>query len=383
MVYHQKHLMKNIKLQIYNTFDGELENLWLEFQARNSCYLFQTYQWLKYWFTTVGEPSLSIKLFVIIVTEGNNVVAIFPFGIRTSCSIKILEFIGGGQCDYNEPLISHNVSEVEYVGIWKQVLDKVKANDVYEFQRIPYRRDKCFLSNLINVEKIGISYSLEFSKETDISSYISKRLLKDNARMVRRLSEKGDLKYVIVNNEQQFSSIVDVCINQKMDRYNTTGARNIFLDENIMNFYKKLFEGIECNGDVCVHLSALMLDDEVLATHLGAIYGDKFYYLIPTFSSGKYDKYSPGRLLLEYLVSWSINNNLKVFDFTVGAESYKNKWCNQEMPIYSHLSSNSIKGFLYVCVIKIILWGKGNKYTRALAMKFNRMFKSFNLIIKR
>ena len=34
------------------------------------------------------------------------------------------------------------------------------------------------------------------------------------------------------------------------------------------------------------------------------------------------------------------------------------------MLIYRHLSSNTLKGILYVIIVKIILWGKNNKNTR-------------------
>jgi CelD/BcsL family acetyltransferase involved in cellulose biosynthesis len=360
--------MGNSKLQVYNSFNSELEELWLDFQSKNSFYLFQTHDWLKYWFTCVGKPSYSLEVFIILVTKNDNVVAIFPFCIRRIFSINILEFIGGGQSDYNEPLISLDISKDEYTEIWDSVLVVIKTNDVYEFQRIPDRGvNNQFISH-IKVTDRGASYSLNFCKGTDIKSYVSKRLLKDNARMVRRLSESGSLKYVFATSISQYDEIVEVCLNQKEKRYIATGARNIFNDKNVFNFYKNLFKSIHLSADVNIHLSALILDEVILATHLGAVYEDRFYYLLPTFAAGEYEKYSPGRLLLEYLVNWSLYNKLNIFDFTVGSESYKKKWCNQEMLIYRHLSSNSIKGLLYVKIKQIILWGKNNIITRSFAM---------------
>ena len=46
---------------------------------------------------------------------------------------------------------------------------------------------------------------------------------------------------------------------------------------------------------------------------------------MPTFAT-EWKSYSPGRLLLEYLIQWSIEQRLKVFDFTVGDEEYKKEW---------------------------------------------------------
>ena len=73
-----------------------------------------------------------------------------------------------------------------------------------------------------------------------------------------------------------------------------------------------------------------------------------FYYPMPAHEGGDWEKYSPGRLLLEHLLEWLIQNNLLVFDFTVGGEHYKKDWCDTETPLYETLESITFKGKLYV-----------------------------------
>ena len=69
---------------------------------------------------------------------------------------------------------------------------------------------------------------------------------------------------------------------------------------------------------------------------------------MPAYEEGNWGKYSPGRLLLEHLIEWSIQNKLKVFDFTIGGEHYKKDWCDTETPLFEILKPFTLKGKMYV-----------------------------------
>ena len=82
------------------------------------------------------------------------------------------------------------------------------------------------------------------------------------------------------------------------------------------------------------------------------MYKDTFYYLMPTYESGEWGKYSPGRLLLLELIKWSINSGLKYFDFTVGGEAYKKNWCNIEVELYETIHPVRIYGWGYLFIVQ-------------------------------
>jgi len=96
-----------------------------------------------------------------------------------------------------------------------------------------------------------------------------------------------------------------------------------------------------------VIFSVLWLNEHIIATHLGAVDHERFYFLMPTFSP-EWGNYSPGRLILEHLIQWSIEQGLKVFDFTVGEEEYKKAWCNLELKLFEILKARTLIGELYV-----------------------------------
>ena len=70
------------------------------------------------------------------------------------------------------------------------------------------------------------------------------------------------------------------------------------------------------------------------------------------------------------------SSNLTKFDFTVGAEGYKEKWCNSEEKIFEYLEVFNLRGYIY------LIWNKikrkvlssiiGTLYLRKVRIKLNK-----------
>ena len=364
--------MKYYRIKTFYEFNDELKIIWRDLQKGSDCYLFQTYEWQKYWFNAVGA-TLNLKPLIVCVYDRSKLIAIFPLGLKSLYGIKIIELLGGGQSDYNNPIFSNKAQLSSIKELWNEVLAELPKYDVIYLSRIPEKLTDSKIP-FIRVLPFKVAGSSHYAKLpgllSEMSEIISKRTLKDNRRMKRRLSEKGLLEFVIANNSQEYNLISIETLKQKQARYLATGANNILENESVYLFYSELFENIPYT-----HLSALKLDGEIIATHLGVVFKKRFYYLMPTFLPGSYEKYSPGRVLLEYLMEWSVENGMKVYDFTTGSESYKKKWCNKEMKIYNYQSYRTLRGFVFIIVLKAILYLKSNSSTRSFLMNLNRLRK--------
>ena len=76
-----------------------------------------------------------------------------------------------------------------------------------------------------------------------------------------------------------------------------------------------------------------------------------------------------GRIHLEKLTEWAINNKVSEFDFTIGSETYKNLWCNNEMDIYRHLKMRSFRGIGYYTYHIVVELVKRNNFIKNLVTK--------------
>ena len=372
-------LSMNLQVHIYRTFDTMLEDIWRSLEEDCDHFVFQSYEWLAHWQRTVGQHSYGIEPTVVVVSDLRRPLALFPFGIRRMGGVKVLEFLGGEQNDYNIPLILPEVSEPDQFRVlWNLILDRLPSHDVRYFTRMPQQLSDVQNPILCVVPSFceGFSYAatLPDSWET-FRQKLPAKFQKDNARMIRRLSEMGRLEFVVANTTSEFSSMVETMLAQKERQYKETGARNIFSDINTRSFYRELGSAIVKKGDT--HMSALILNGDILADHLGMVYRDRFYYLLPSFARGAWEKFSPGRLLLEDLVQWAISNHLRTFDFTCGGESYKKMWCDVETPFYRSVQPLTMRGHIHAQKQGLILWVKTNPRTRVIAMSGLRMLNFF------
>ena len=164
-------------------------------------------------------------------------------------------------------------------------------------------------------------------------------------------------------------------ISQKVDRYTITGTRNIFNDPLVFDFFKNFHSLL--NSKFKVHISAFILNETVLATHLGFIQGKRFYYLMPTFNHDKiWSKYSLGRLHLEKLTCWAVENGIEDFDFTIGAEKYKRNWCDKQTEIYEHFQVKSVFGMPLYITFSLFNFVRSNRYLKRIALKILNLVQS-------
>ncbi len=361
-----------MEIEIFTEFNEDLKALWGAFDLRSNSLPFHSYEWQRYWNEQVGQPKYNMAICVVICTVDSQVRAIFPFGINLSMGARVLSFLGAEEADYGAPLLATNVDSNEFKDIWAAVLRFIPRHDVVFFRNMPKNINKGynFLIENIKTKESGISYSTTLPESFDDYSFrLSKSMLKDNRRMIRRLSEIGELTFKVIEKPEEFEETIKILISQKEARYTLRGARNIFHSKHIKNFYINMVTLL--NRGFNIHLSVLMLDDEILATHLGILHRDRFYYLMPTFNHDeKWAKFSLGRIHLERLINWTIDNHIKKFDFTIGGESYKNNWCDSEMVIYDHFKLRSPRGVFYFLYSLVLEFIKSNPTLKRLVVKF-------------
>ena len=73
---------------------------------------------------------------------------------------------------------------------------------------------------------------------------------------------------------------------------------------------------------------------------------------MPTIPDTEYMRFSPGRILLQYLVKSSIDNGLKELDFTIGDEPYKKDWYNNINILSCYIEKKNFKHFIKYLLLK-------------------------------
>ncbi len=345
----------NFNFEYYKSFSKELENQWIKFENKIQITPFQSFIWLSHWQKTIGNNVDFIEPCIFVLKKLDEIIMIIPLGIKKNKGIKIIEWLGGHQTDYMCPLYDINnefkISDIDY--IWKKLIKLLPKYDVIHLTKQPNT-----IKNKINRFYKNFSYkfmmpALYTKLPKSWNEYIEingrKKIISDSNRQIKRISKHGKLTFLVGDSEIEKNRIFNAMIEQKSRRYKETGSWDMFSNKENINFYKTLNNNLGIHGQI--HYSALLVNDKIIATHWGILSKDIYYYLMPSHEAGNWAKYSPGRLLLQYLIEWTINNNLKIFDFTCNDEAYKKKWISDEIQLFETIHIKSIKGYVYFSLI--------------------------------
>jgi CelD/BcsL family acetyltransferase involved in cellulose biosynthesis len=358
---------ENTSILLYSTFNDELKLKWSGLEKLCNGYIYQRYSWNFYWFQIFN----TLYDFRIVVVEEDEIpVAIFPFCINNNGIHKILQFIGGEQADYLTPILSDYY--VLSIKTWETVLRKIDRDyDLIIMDKIPefiYGKKNAFL-NVIKTSYSGLSFGIELPESyVDFENSLKRNFRNDNKRNLKRLKELGNIEFrkISANSDdhQDFDFFIEKSIEQKSRRIKNYLGNRVFENDYTQEFYRKSY--LISDPDFHLDYTILTLNsDKVLATHWGFYDSDRYYFLIPTMEGKEYYKYSCGKILIDFLINFSIRKSIRFFDFTIGDENYKKDWCNIQFPIFSYKKSKSLKGLLYMSYLNSVDFLKKNKYAKS------------------
>jgi CelD/BcsL family acetyltransferase involved in cellulose biosynthesis len=334
---------------------AEVESAWHELQA-HPCYVFQTYEWLSLWCKTSGQAD-HVEPFVVRVTdETERTKIIFPLGIRSRYGCRILVFLGGDVTDYNAPVFARGVASACQNGrlnkIWKQI-ESLAAADVVWLQRMPDRladgaNPMITEPHARHVDDAHAAGPLP-STFAAFAASRSSVYFSVTRRKRRQLERLGLVTLDVPESRQTIAAVVELMLRQKQRRLEETGKRP--MPPHYQGFYRSLAAASIANGRP--HVSCLRVDGQIVATHVGVVHRNRFYYLMPGYEAGPWAHYSVGRLLLQALVEWCIAQGIETFDMTVGNESYKRFWSNDNLKLYESRYPLTVRGASYLAAYRL------------------------------
>ena len=352
-----------MRITIENSVSS-LESLWQQWEDLGSLHVFQTRAFVQTWLETAAAEQSRHPCFAVVELD-NAPAMLFPLVLRPRFGMKVLEFCGGLLCDYEAPALAPNCPQLSthtFRNLWKNIVRQsgAQAAHLRQISAVIPNADGTERSNPLTLLDGWHAGSSSASRSggadgaTHLSRIHKKKLALDSRRQLKRLNSMGEVQFTVADTPEQAESLTRIMIAQKRRRYAETGVFDILSLPGHQDFYLRMAQ--RWCSPMCsprVHVAAMLLKDEVLATHWGMQWRHTFNYLMPTYAGGHWQKYSCGRLLLEWLMAQVIDVNCTCFDFTVGAEGYKADWCNEELPLYAHCQSTGPRGLAYATMLRL------------------------------
>ena len=338
---------------VITTEDGlaSLGPEWRELEERAPAHLFQSYGFAASWYACAGKASRAVPAVAVFRDKGS-IRGIFPGCVIRKGGVRFLTWLGGFfAVDYGgvlfDPAASCGIDT--FIG---EALRHLRAKTGFHLCYLNNVRHDSpeypYLTRLFRVFRQDVAPYIALQGDFDAFMDSLKRFRKkqksDTLRQIKRLSELGIVEFSIVDrNAVEASALLEAFFEQKRWRFRSSGVHGVLL----MPGYEEFYRDQALHND-SMHLSCITLDGQIIATHVGYLYSQRLYYLMPSYDH-RYGAYSPGRILAYYLIRYCFEQCVEVFDFSIGSEEYKYEWTMDDVKITSFVS-NTLFGGLFTMV---------------------------------
>lgn len=299
-----------------------------------ACHIFQCADLIEVWLETVGKARRTQPVFVGVYDALGHPMLLLGLGIERKWGVRILSFLDGTVCDYNQPIVfppAKVIDEAAWSRIWPAVIKAVPPFHVAVFDKMPELVGDFFnpLLHLGGASSVDAGHAMALSgSRADVESRLPHQ--RGRGRLLRRLSAVGPVDLKIARTAADADALLWAVIANKTRQYERTrvpgfetpGTRDLY------HAATRLMRRPET-----VHVSALTVGDAIVACHWGLILDGRFYLLLTAYDED-WKRFSPGALLHEALIRWCHVRGMSWFDFGIGDEAYKASYCDTQIPLY-------------------------------------------------
>lgn len=344
---------QDLEIRLFDRMEP-LETEWRRLEADLANSLHQAYDWCFAWAKTHSNP-----LAIAVGRRSGETVFILPLEIVRRGMVKSAQFIGARFNNINSGLFSAgfraNAGTAEATQISQTLATLLSGKaDLVSMTNIPleWRGERHPLAGLPAIENQNHAFQLPLLPdfEQTINQLNAKRRRKKFRSQCRRLESTGGFEHVIASNPKEKNRLLNTFFEQKAIRFKALGIPNVFQAPETQAFFRMLLDADSGSHDTPLELHAIRLKGE-LEGKIAAIAGlsRKGDHVICQFGSIDEDvaaDASPGELLFWLMIERSCEEGAALFDFGLGDQDYKRRWCTVETVQHDILLPVSAMGHL-------------------------------------
>ena len=327
----------------------EVRPEWDELERSGAGSAFQTQRWLDPWYRVIA-PHFAVAPLFVAVTEHDSgqPLMLLPLCIRREGWLKVVEFPDLGVSDYNAPLVSPSVDlhGDAWRPVWREIRAALPRADLLRLDKVPARVGGAAnpMAPLASSRRRHLSswgVSLPPSR-ADYNRMLDASFAKELRRKGRRLEGRGAVSFRHAETEADGRAIFAELCKQRQSRFEELGRTNILADPVFRAFYEAVLFDDWPNS--LAMLSALMVDDEIVAALFALRHRNSYHLIMSTFLAGPWKSSSPGNIVVDRAINAAIEAGVTYFDFTIGNEPYKRDFGATEEPLFAGQHPLSLAG---------------------------------------
>ena len=376
--------LHGLTLKSYHSF-AAIKKTWQDFEKHAACFVYQQFSFCRTWYESVGEREGKRLHMVVIRDRTGEVLMLVPLCISKGRFGTVVTMVGDGMADYLCPLVQDDfaasLSETGFATLWRAILATIDQKiDLVWLDRQPVKiiSVRNPLTLLDHFPFSSSSHALDFPAAENWLKCArivrSNKSAKKIEGRIRKLSRLGELTLLEMTSNEDRQRHISELLALKIDNLDQANILHRMDKPEVARFYSSLVADPAMQENICQF--ELRCGKELLASVLGFVRHDTFYYQVCAFNRKEFGQYSPGLLLLYQLFDWSFSHGLKRFDMTIGDENYKEDWANDTTAMVTVASARTLAGQLELSLRRLLLWSKTRiKNTEGLRKMVMKLLK--------
>jgi len=318
-------------LQAVHARKKDWEVLYKDSESSNP---FLSWEWNYYWASNYSTPK---NIRILIGKLGGVVNCIVPLQMEGS---KMAFLRDHEYADYGGLLVSKNLS----CNHLKTIIDRI----MHESHRLSFeaiRSDSLefdLIESLVDSKRIQpvVTYMCDnpyVAKNDDFDNYYatrSKKLRQEIRTTENNLRRMGEYNFVEEVKGDNYEKLLDKLAEFHLKRQIEKIGGSILGSKKALEFFKDAPSHLK-SSSCQLHMSAIVLNDQVISAALSIQTNSTLYYWIPSFETD-IPKVSLGKLHIKLLIEKCHNQNM-AFDFMGGDEKYKYQWADSSLSVMKYM----------------------------------------------
>jgi CelD/BcsL family acetyltransferase involved in cellulose biosynthesis len=307
----------------------------------------QSAAWIKAW-----ASSMKPDYIVAAISENGEAVFAVALEVTRAGPFKIARFMGGKHANSNfppaTPDFTTSATAENFVALFKAISQARPDIDIIALERMVAEFEG--VSNPLHAmphsTSPNVSLEVDLSPGFDAIAGRSKKLRSKHRWQIRKFEAAGGHRRIEAGTRQEVERLLSEFFRQKEVRLKKMGIANVFGDPAIQAFFKELFERSLTQEIPAFVLHALEVGGKLRAITGSSRSGKRIACDLVSIAEDEIMSTRPGEFLFYDNIEEACAQGLEVYDFGVGDEPHKRRWCDVEVRHFDVVVPLGLKGRL-------------------------------------
>ena len=343
------------------TDPGTAEAVWRAFEEPGHLFTpYQRFDLLSPWQRLVGAPEGASPFIVIARDIDRRPLLLLPLSLRHSHGVRTASFMGGKHTTFNMGLWDTEFAAHATTADLDALLAPLRGHaDVLALTQQPLRwRDQQNPFALLPRQSaINGCPQLLMEPGGPPASRLSNSFRRRLKAKEKKLQILAGYRYHLATSDADVTRLLDWFFRVKPARMAEQKLPNVFAEPGVEQFIRSACLAPRGEGRV-IDIHALECDEEVIAIFAGVADGQRFSMMFNTYTMSEHARYSPGLILMRYIIDRYGERGYRSLDLGIGSDDYKRMFCKDDEDIFDSFVPLTSRGKLAAMAMSSLSHGK-------------------------